>query len=155
MRLTNINILSVVSVLFFTIACTTVPARADANITATQATDTNDCLKDTDPGYSTWEALGKGDCWCNLYHCHGDADNASSFGGRYVSLADLNILRAEFGKTITELQEMGSHGCANFDHLSAFGRPVGLSDLNILKANYALSGFPYCPMTHLNFYIYP
>ena len=152
---TYFNSILSASFIFVTIVCTTVPARADVDITAAQVTDTNDCLKASDPGYSTWEALGKGNCWCYRHQCQGDAVGFAEFGGIYVSLVSLNVLRAEFGKTITELQNAGSHACADFDHLSAFGRPVGLSDLNILKANYGVRYLPDCPMTHLNFYTEP
>jgi hypothetical protein len=111
--------------------------------------DGEECLKDTDPGYATWEALGKGDCWCYRHQCQGDADGVAAFL-RYVNLEDLNILKAEFGKTITELQAADSHGCADFDHTVTFGRPVALSDLNILKANFGVAGLPDCDDTHIN-----
>jgi hypothetical protein len=113
-----------------------------------------ECLKTTDPGYNTWTQLGKGPCWCYRHQCQGDADGQAAFG-RYVALSDLNILKAEFGKTILELQGMGSNGCADFDHLLAFGRPVALSDLNILKANFGVGSLPDCPMTHINNYEEP
>jgi hypothetical protein len=108
-----------------------------------------ECLKTSDPGYATWEALGKGDCWCYRHQCQGDADGIGAFG-RWVALADLNILKAEFGKTILELQNAGSNGCADFDHIVTFGRPVALSDLNILKANFGVSNLPDCDDTHIN-----
>jgi hypothetical protein len=191
MRAKNVNKLSVVSILFLTIACTTFPAWADVNITAaqvgepneviisfdassesnlvlelaldvrpennaniTEVTDTNECLKDSDPGYITWEACGKPDCWCYRHQCQGDADGFAEFG-RHVGLNDLRILKAEFGRTITELQNMGSHACADFDHLTTFGRPVALPDLNGLFYNFGKPDLPNCPMTHLNYYIDP
>jgi hypothetical protein len=107
------------------------------------------CLRYTDPGYNTWQLLGEPDCWCYRHQCQGDADGLATFG-RYVALSDLNILKAEFGKTITELQNSGNQGCADFDHVLTFGRPVGLSDLNILKTNFGVSGLPDCPMTHID-----
>ncbi|NIP27380.1 MAG: hypothetical protein GWN67_21265 [Phycisphaerae bacterium] len=44
MRATHFNSLSVVSVLFLTMVCTTVPVRADVNITAVQVGDTNEVI---------------------------------------------------------------------------------------------------------------
>ena len=112
-----------------------------------------ECLKDSDPGYVTWQALGNPPCWCYKHQCQGDADGLAAFL-RYVNLSDLTILKAEFGKTIAELVAM-SGGCADFDHIATFGRPVGLSDLNTLKANFGVAGLADCSMTHINEYKEP
>lgn len=110
---------------------------------------TDECLKDSDPGYLTWQALGNPNCWCYRHQCQGDADGQATFG-RYVALSDLNILKAEFGKTIAEILAIPSSGCADFDHTSTFGRPVALSDLNILKANFGVGGLLDCDMANIN-----
>lgn len=110
---------------------------------------TDECLKDSDPGYVTWQALGNPNCWCYRHQCQGDADGQATFG-RYVALSDLNILKAEFGKTIAEILAIPSSGCADFDHTSTFGRPVALSDLNILKANFGVGGLLDCDMANIN-----
>jgi hypothetical protein len=91
-----------------------------------------DCLKRTAFDYSAWAAYGKPKCWCYHKQCRGDADGLLTFG-RPVALSDLNILKAGFGKTVTELFGIPNGFCGDFDHVTTFGRPVALSDLNILK----------------------
>jgi hypothetical protein len=92
----------------------------------------DDCFPQTHEDYQLWVNYGKPACWCYIRQCHGDADGLSTFG-RPVALSDLNILKAGFGKTVTELFGIEYGFCGDFDHEAAFGRPVGLSDLNILK----------------------
>jgi hypothetical protein len=84
------------------------------------------------PEYVDWVSYNKPYCWCYPYQCHGDADGLSTFG-RPVGLADLNIVKAGFLKTVTELFGIPDGFCGDFDHETTFGRPVALSDLNILK----------------------
>jgi hypothetical protein len=85
-----------------------------------------------DGEYEFWTQFNKPECWCYDRQCHGDADGLLAFG-RPVNLADLNILKAGYGKTVTELFGIPDGICADFDHLRTFGRPIGLSDLNALK----------------------
>jgi hypothetical protein len=91
-----------------------------------------ECLKRTAFDYSAWATYGKPNCWCYHKQCRGDADGLLTFG-RPVALSDLNILKAGFGKTVTELFGIPNGFCGDFDHVTTFGRPVALSDLNILK----------------------
>jgi hypothetical protein len=123
--------------------------RPENNANITEVTDTNECLKDTDPGYITWEACGKPDCWCYRHQCQGDCDGCPNFF-RYTGLPDLKCLKESFGKTIPELLKTPYGCCADFDHIETFGRPVALSDFNILKANFGLADLPDCPNTHIN-----
>jgi hypothetical protein len=95
-----------------------------------------DCLIGVRPWrdgeYEYWVLINKPECWCYHRQCHGDADGLLTFG-RPVSLSDLNILKAGFGKTVTELFDVPDGFCADFDHKTTFGRPVSLADLNTLK----------------------
>jgi hypothetical protein len=87
--------------------------------------------------YETWVQWNKPECWCSPIQCHGDADGLSTFG-RPVGLSDLNILKAGFGKTFTELFDVPDGICADFDHEAPFGRPVALPDLNALKEYFGI-----------------
>jgi hypothetical protein len=121
--------------LFITIPCIAQAQKVDINPVHTDPASNSpedDCFPDTHEDYQLWVTYGRPACWCYLRQCSGDADGLSTFG-RPVNLADLNILKAGFGKTVTELFSVTDGFCGDFDHEAVFGRPVGLPDLNILK----------------------
>lgn len=117
-----------------------------------------ECLKDTAPGYATWVAFGKPDCWCYAKQCKGDA-NGKALLNKAVNITDLNILKAAYNKTVTELQTVLVGDvpgiCADFNHVGLLGKQVNITDLNTLKINYNNLGVPDCDMTNHNFWIVP
>ena len=100
----------------------------------------DDCLKQTAPEYDDWVDWGRPDCWCFKKQCRGDI-NGTSFLGKPVSLADLNIFKAAFNQPDEILRQNPELICADLNHESFLGKRVTLSDLNILKS-YAFSGLP-------------
>jgi len=120
------------------------------NGTSSACVEWGECYPSNYPGYDTWLAFGKPDCWCYARNCHGDADGirlGSSYTGYYyVGTPDLGVLAAawmvkEPPKAVMPypngLVDVPDGICANFDrkiHGSVYTGQyyVGTPDLGIL-----------------------
>ena len=120
---------------------------------------TRECLKHTAPEYADWVAWNKPKCWCYRHQCQGDCDGLIQFGMFWVFTNDLNIFKANFGKTPPQMTPNGI--CADIDHLIQFGMfRVFTNDLNIFKVNFGktepnMTPPGVCPMTNFNFWTSP
>jgi hypothetical protein len=94
-----------------------------------------ECMKTSHFAYVDWGAWDKPKCWCYRKQCRGDI-NGSSFFGKTVTLADLNIFRAAYNKTDAELALVENGICADLNMASFFGKRVTLADLNIFRTYY-------------------
>jgi hypothetical protein len=118
-----------------------------------------ECMKHTNPDYADWVAWNKPDCWCYPHQCQGDCDGLIQFGMYWVFTNDLNIFKANFGKTVSQMTPNGI--CADIDHLMQFGMyRVFTNDLNIFKVNFGktepnMTPPGVCPMTGFNFWTSP
>jgi len=99
-----------------------------------------ECFPSTNAQYNDWVKYNKPDCWCGLYHCDGDADNAEQGFGPFahrVGTEDLQYLIDNWGAKGTEV---GYNACADLDHKSQgfgpFAHRVGTEDLQILIDNW-------------------
>jgi hypothetical protein len=100
---------------------------------------TRDCVKITAPFYNDWVGAGKPwskpDCWCYQRQCRGDANGSAVFG-KWVTSADLDILKSVYNDSLTDVLNTPGGICADFNHLAVFGKPVTSADLDILKLYY-------------------
>jgi len=98
-----------------------------------------ECLKSTDPNYSTWKLWRYPACWCFKRQCRGDA-NGTKLGQYWVQLADLNILKAGWQLNDTQLALVQYNGiCGDFNHGKLGQYRVQLADLTRLKAYWQLT----------------
>lgn len=88
------------------------------------------CLSETAPEYEFWVQWGMPSCWCYPQQCRGDT-NGSSFFGKPVTVADLNLFKLCFNKRDSELTPECI--CADFDHNGFFDKRITLGDLGIFK----------------------
>ncbi len=107
------------------------------------------CFDTLHPDHDEWLAAGSPLCWCNAYHCYGDADGAeegSARGGYYwVSYTDLTLLAANWqsagdtsaagdyptGDGICADFGRNEEGCARCSYYR-----VSFTDLTILATNW-------------------
>lgn len=115
-----------------------------------------DCVKSSAPFYADWQAWGEPDCWCYAKQCRGDL-NGSSFIGKPVSLADLNLFKLAFNLGDVDLAAVANGICADLNHASFIGKRVSLADLNTFKLyfNLAEASVPECDNTNYNFWVTP
>jgi len=106
---------------------------------------TPECLKNTAPEYNAWVSYGKPDCWCFRRQCNGDANGAAVLG-KWVTSADLNILKAVYNATLANVLAYPGGICADFNHAAVLGKPVTSADLNILKLYYNQATVPQCDL---------
>jgi hypothetical protein len=108
-----------------------------------------ECFDSSCPEYPMWVKLGKPDCWCCPYQCHGDADCLDSgmpFKYR-VYIADLTLIVNNWKKKATTAD---LDPCADFDHKDSgmpFKYQVYIPDLAILVNNWKKKepALPDCP----------
>jgi hypothetical protein len=109
-----------------------------------------ECIKAGTALYTTWEAVGKPDCWCYARQCKGDVDG-SDFFGIWVTTQDLNLFKAAFNQFVLPAGGI----CSDLDHADFFGIRVTTLDLNIFKTYYNQFGVTECDMTDYNFWVTP
>ena len=85
--------------------------------------------------YTGWVAFGQPDCWCQPYHCDGDANvKDSGMPFKYqVYLKDLNLVVANWKK------KFDADPCADVNHKDSgmpFKYRVYLKDLNLVVGNW-------------------
>jgi hypothetical protein len=105
----------------------------------------DECLKETAPEYDDWVDWDRPDCWCYKKHCRGDI-NGTSFLGKPVTLADLNILKAAFNQPDEVLRQNPELICADVNHESFLGKRVTLADLAVFKVLFGVvdASIPCC-----------
>jgi hypothetical protein len=111
-----------------------------------------DCLIGGNAGtkeYTDWVAWNKPNCWCYCRQCRGDSD-AKKTGTMWVTVPDLNLLIAAYGKTNAQLALIPNGICADFDHKVTATKRVTVPDLNILIAYYGkpVASVPRCNLAH-------
>ena len=121
---------------------------SDANTSVVM--EGGECFPSSDPNYGEWADpnIGKPECWCYKYQCHGDADgllNGGSYFGYYqVYTEDYQVLAAGWKKQLTD-PNISEWICADFDHKLNGGSYFGYyrvytEDYQILAANWKDSG---------------
>ena len=110
-----------------------------------------DCFPCTYSTYPDWLALGKPRCWCDPYHCDGDADGKVQGFQKYrVMTNDQAVLQANWKKTIGDAT---LDPCADVDH-----KPQGFQKYRVMTNDLARlilnwkkvdRGDPYDPTTQL------
>lgn len=94
-----------------------------------------ECLSMGAYEYEDWVAWGRPRCWCYARQCRGDADGKPIYPGVgiYVSLTDLNILRAAINKMYDQPGWPADGICADFDHAPIYpGVPIRVSYMDLL-----------------------
>ena len=121
--------------LFIILLFTTIPCIAE------------DCLKETAPEYDDWVDWGRPDCWCYKKQCRGDI-NGTTFLGKPVTLADLNIFKAAFNQPDEVLRQNPELICADLNHESFLGKRATLADLAVFKVLFGVldASIPCCDL---------
>ena len=104
-----------------------------------------ECYNASAPDYAWWAANGMPACWCYRKQCNGDT-NGTSFLGKWVTVADNDLLKAAFGQTT--LPPNGE--CADLNHAAFLGKRVTVADNDIMKLYFGQTVVPDCNEAHVN-----
>lgn len=109
-----------------------------------------ECIKSGTALYTTWDSVGKPDCWCYAKQCRGDGDGAVQ-GPFWVGLDDLTGFLAAYNQFVLPA------GGICYDNDRAIQGPfrVSLDDLTIFLTYYNQFVVPDCDMTDYNFWLTP
>jgi len=112
-----------------------------------------ECYKSTSTAYAAWVTFGRPSCWCYQRNCRGDADGIKT-GLYWVTLPDLTMLQAAYGKNDTALLLVPNGICADFDRTKTGLYRVTLPDLTVLQSYYGKSqtSVPVCDVALVNFW---
>jgi hypothetical protein len=113
-----------------------------------------ECMKNTAPEYSEWDAWGKPKCWCYQYQCRGDVDGLKVMLWQ-VQAADLELFRQAFYLQDAQLQALPNGICADLDHTKVMLWRVQAADLDTFRMYFYQTVVPSCDMTNYNFWEVP